>query len=89
MISLILIMGFNLIYHKAAAKLTELEVPRTQQEFDDSYSFKIFCFQFVNYYSNLFYIAFFKDTLVGYPTNYLSIKERVEQLDILKSKNLK
>ncbi|CAG5106103.1 Oidioi.mRNA.OKI2018_I69.chr1.g2683.t2.cds [Oikopleura dioica] len=73
-ISLILIMGFNLIYHKAAAKLTELEVPRTQQEFDDSYSFKIFCFQFVNYYSNLFYIAFFKDTLVGYPTNYLSIK---------------
>ncbi|CBY36706.1 unnamed protein product [Oikopleura dioica] len=74
LISLILIMGFNVIYHKAAAKLTELEVPRTQQEFDDSYSFKIFCFQFVNYYSNLFYIAFFKDTLVGYPTNYLSIK---------------
>ena len=78
LISLILIMGFNVIYHKAAAKLTELEVPRTQQEFDDSYSFKIFCFQFVNYYSNLFYIAFFKDTLVGYPTNYLSIKERIK-----------
>ena len=66
-ISLIVIILLNTIYQLAAVKLTEIELPRTQQEFDDSYSLKVFCFQFVNYYSTLFYIAFFKDTLTGYP----------------------
>ena len=66
-ISLIVIIFLNIIYQLAAVKLTEIELPRTQQEFDDSYSLKVFCFQFVNYYSTLFYIAFFKDTLTGYP----------------------
>ena len=43
------------------------KLPRTQQQFDDSYALKVFCFQFVNYYSTLFYIAFFKDPFTGTP----------------------
>lgn len=31
---------------------------------------KMFLFQFVNYYSSCFYVAFFKGKFVGYPGNY-------------------
>ena len=73
-ISLIAIIVLNFVYQIAAVKLTEIELPRTQQQFDDSYSLKVFCFQFANYYSTLFYIAFFKDTLTGYPGNPTTIE---------------
>ena len=66
-ISLAVIIVLNAIYTVVAGILTEYELPRTQQQFDDSYAFKVFCFQFVNYYSTLFYIAFFKDPLSGHP----------------------
>lgn len=31
---------------------------------------KMFLFQFVNYYSSCFYVAFFKGKFVGYPGDY-------------------
>jgi len=31
---------------------------------------KMFLFQFVNYYSSCFYVAFFKGKFVGYPGAY-------------------
>ena len=40
--------------------LTNLERPRTQTDFEDSYVFKMFLFQCINFYSSLVYIAFFK-----------------------------
>lgn len=46
---------------------------RTQTEFDDNLTFKVFIFQFVNFYSSIFYIAFFKGRFVGYPGNYTRI----------------
>lgn len=49
------------------------EMHRTQTEFDDNLTFKVFIFQFVNYYSSIFYIAFFKGRFVGYPGNYTLI----------------
>ena len=48
------------LYRKVAVWLTNLENPRTQTEYEDSFTFKMFSFQFVNYYSSLVYIAFFK-----------------------------
>ncbi len=40
---------------------TNAIVPRrTQTEFDDSLTVKIYLFQFVNYYFSIFYIAFVK-----------------------------
>ena len=36
------------------------EMHRTQSEFDDNLTFKVFIFQFINFYSSIFYIAFFK-----------------------------
>lgn len=46
---------------------------RTQIEFEDNLTFKVFAFQFVNLYASIFYIAFFKGRFVGYPGNYLHI----------------
>jgi len=63
-------MILNTIYEKIAIWLTDLELPRTQIEFEDSFTFKMFCFQFVNYYSYLFYVAFLKNVLAGLPPNY-------------------
>ncbi|XP_071549184.1 anoctamin-1-like isoform X2 [Panulirus ornatus] len=69
-INLICIMIFNQIYARVAEKLTELELQRTQTEFDDSLTLKIYMLQFINYYSSIFYIAFFKGKMVGYPGDY-------------------
>ena len=46
------------------------EMHRTQSEFDDNLTFKVFIFQFINFYSSIFYIAFFKGRFVGYPGHY-------------------
>lgn len=58
------------IYARVAERLTELELQRTQTEFDDSLTLKIYMLQFINYYSSIFYIAFFKGKMVGYPGKY-------------------
>ena len=43
---------------------------RTQTEFEDNLTFKVFIFQFINFYSSIFYIAFFKGKFHGYPAQY-------------------
>lgn len=58
------------MYTWLAEKLTEQELLRTQTEFDDSITLKIYLLQFVNYYASIFYIAFFKGKFTGRPGNY-------------------
>lgn len=58
------------MYTWLATYLTEYELLRTQTEFDDSLTLKIYLLQFVNYYASIFYIAFFKGKFIGYPGNY-------------------
>ena len=48
------------IYKYVAEWLTNLECPRTFTDYEDSYTSKVFLFQFINFYSSLIYIAFFK-----------------------------
>lgn len=69
-INLICITLLNYVYEKVAIMLTKYEYHRTQIEFDDSLTLKIYMFQFVNFYSSLFYIAFLKGKFVGYPAKY-------------------
>lgn len=73
LINLVCIVTLNLIYDRMAVWLTEMELQRTQTEYDDSLAVKIYMFQFVNYYSCIFYIAFFKGKFVGYPSKYNKI----------------
>lgn len=70
MINLVLIVILNYFYECLAEWLTEMELLRTQTEFDDSLTLKIYLLQFVNYYASIFYIAFFKGKFIGTPKNY-------------------
>ncbi|KAJ1361354.1 hypothetical protein KIN20_020575 [Parelaphostrongylus tenuis] len=66
-INLVVIIAMSYFYNFLAIKLTNWECPRTQADFDNSYTSKVFLFQFANYYSSLFYIAFFKGILSQIP----------------------
>jgi len=59
-INLICIMVLSRVYAWVALRLTMLENQRTDEDYENSYTLKMYCFQFVNYYSSIFYIAFFK-----------------------------
>lgn len=48
------------VYSRMAFWLTDMECLRTQSEYDNSITLKLFTLQFVNYYSSIVYIAFFK-----------------------------
>lgn len=65
--NLICILLFNFVYGRVAYHLTELEMPRTQTDFDNSLTLKMYMLQFVNYYSSIFYIAFFKGRFASHP----------------------
>lgn len=69
-LNLIFILLLNNLYSRIANYLTELEMPRTQSEFDNSLTLKMFLLQFVNYYSSIFYIAFFKGRFIGNPGEF-------------------
>ena len=71
-INLIAINLLKFLYRRVAVWLTNWENPRTQTNWEDSFTVKMYVYQFVNMYSSLFYIAFFKINLfVGTPGHYL------------------
>ncbi|KAK2172730.1 hypothetical protein NP493_931g00039 [Ridgeia piscesae] len=69
-INLVLIVILNYTCSFVAVKLTDWECLRTQTEYDSSLTFKLYVLQFVNFYSSLFYIAFFKGRFAGSPGRY-------------------
>ncbi|XP_032437804.1 anoctamin-5 isoform X3 [Xiphophorus hellerii] len=69
-INFVIIMILNLMYEKVAIWITDMEIPKTHLEYENKLTVKMFLFQFVNYYSSCFYVAFFKGKFVGYPGKY-------------------
>uniref|UniRef100_A0A671LFR7 Anoctamin n=1 Tax=Sinocyclocheilus anshuiensis TaxID=1608454 RepID=A0A671LFR7_9TELE len=69
-INFVIIMILNFLYERVAIKITDMEVPKTHVEYENKLTVKMFLFQFVNYYSSCFYVAFFKGKFVGYPGDY-------------------
>uniref|UniRef100_A0A672HEU4 Anoctamin n=1 Tax=Salarias fasciatus TaxID=181472 RepID=A0A672HEU4_SALFA len=74
-INFCIIMLLNL-YEKVALLLTNLEQPRTESEWENSFTLKMFLFQFVNLNSSTFYIAFFLGRFTGRPGAYLRLINR-------------
>ncbi|XP_065159820.1 anoctamin-1-like isoform X3 [Atheta coriaria] len=72
-INLVCIVILNTVYFKLAYYLTDLELPRSQTEFEESLTLKIYMFQFINFYTSIFYIAFIKGKFVGYPAKYNTV----------------
>ncbi|XP_024152146.1 anoctamin-5b isoform X1 [Oryzias melastigma] len=69
-INFVIIMILNFFYEKVAVWITDMEIPKTHLEYENKLTMKMFLFQFVNYYSSCFYVAFFKGKFVGYPGAY-------------------
>ncbi|CAL4107831.1 unnamed protein product [Meganyctiphanes norvegica] len=69
-LNLIILFILNKIYDFLAEKMTEIELHRTQKEFEDSLALKLYILKFVNYYTSIFYIAFFKGAFIGAPDDY-------------------
>lgn len=75
-LNLIIITLLNQCYEQLARYLTDMEYRRTQSEYDDSLSLKIYLFQFVNYYSAIIYIAFVKGNFIG-STNFFGAQDEI------------
>ncbi|XP_016078629.1 PREDICTED: anoctamin-4 [Miniopterus natalensis] len=75
-INFCIIMLLNVLYEKVALFLTNLEQPRTESEWENSFTLKMFLFQFVNLNSSTFYIAFFLGRFAGHPGAYLRLINR-------------
>ncbi|XP_049920818.1 anoctamin-5b isoform X2 [Epinephelus moara] len=69
-INFVIIMILNFFYERVAVWITDLEIPKTHLEYENRLTMKMFLFQFVNYYSSCFYVAFFKGKFVGHPGKY-------------------
>ncbi|KAF3832712.1 hypothetical protein F7725_026377 [Dissostichus mawsoni] len=69
-INFVIIMILNFFYERVAVWITDMEIPKTHLEYENRLTMKMFLFQFVNYYSSCFYVAFFKGKFVGYPGDY-------------------
>nr|NP_001086810.1 anoctamin 5 L homeolog [Xenopus laevis]AAH77486.1 Tmem16e-prov protein [Xenopus laevis] len=82
-LNFITIMILNFLYERVAIWITDMEIPRTHLEYENRLTMKMFLFQFVNYYSSCFYVAFFKGKFVGYPADYTYLfgKWRNEECD--------
>uniref|UniRef100_A0A3B3VFZ9 Anoctamin n=1 Tax=Poecilia latipinna TaxID=48699 RepID=A0A3B3VFZ9_9TELE len=75
-INFMMIMSLNVVYEKVAYLLTNLEHPRTESEWENSFALKMFLFQFVNLNSSTFYIAFFLGRFAGRPGKYNKLFNR-------------
>ncbi|KAM9408496.1 anoctamin-5b isoform 2-T2 [Pholidichthys leucotaenia] len=69
-INFVIIMILNFFYERVAVWITDMEIPKTHLEYENRLTMKMFLFQFVNYYSSCFYVAFFKGKFVGFPGGY-------------------
>jgi len=64
-LNLFVIVVMNKVFQYLSGFLNEWENHRTQTEWENALIVKTFFFQFLNSYTTLFYIAFFKGTLAG------------------------
>ncbi|XP_069757176.1 anoctamin-9-like isoform X2 [Narcine bancroftii] len=69
------------VNYVVAKKLCELEKQRTVLAQENSFTLKMFTFQFFNMFTSIIYIAFFLGRINGYPGNYVRIarKWRLEE----------
>ncbi|CAL8351850.1 unnamed protein product [Merluccius merluccius] len=72
-INLIAIIILDEIYSAIARWLTKLEVPKTEKSFEERLIFKTFILKFVNAFTPIVYLAFFRGRLVGRPGSYLYV----------------
>jgi len=71
-LNLIAINVLNMLYTGVAEWITENENPRSESDYNDSYTTKMFWFNFVNTYISIFYVAFVKKSNSPGRPSYIS-----------------
>ncbi|XP_067850241.1 anoctamin-1a isoform X5 [Heptranchias perlo] len=72
-INLVVILILDEVYGSIAWWLTKIEIPKTDKSFEERLIFKAFLLKFVNAYTPIFYVAFFKGRFTGRPGKYTYI----------------
>ncbi|KAJ8392007.1 hypothetical protein AAFF_G00083170 [Aldrovandia affinis] len=72
-INLVVILILDEIYGSVAIWLTELEIPKTETDFEERLILKAFLLKFMNAYAPIFYVAFFKGRFAGRPGDYVYV----------------
>ncbi|XP_035283037.1 anoctamin-1-like isoform X2 [Anguilla anguilla] len=72
-INLLVILILDEIYGAIAVWLTELEIPKTERDFEERLILKAFLLKFMNAYAPIFYVAFFKGRFAGRPGDYVYV----------------
>ncbi|XP_045928451.1 anoctamin-2b isoform X2 [Micropterus dolomieu] len=72
-INLVVILILDEIYGSVAMWLTELEIPKTETDYEERLILKAFLLKFMNAYAPIFYVAFFKGRFAGRPGNYMYV----------------
>ncbi|XP_028276276.1 anoctamin-2b [Parambassis ranga] len=72
-INLVVILILDEIYGNVAVWLTELEIPKTDTNFEERLILKAFLLKFMNAYAPIFYVAFFKGRFAGRPGSYVYV----------------
>ncbi|CAF0829888.1 unnamed protein product [Rotaria sp. Silwood1] len=66
-INLVVIIALSSLYERLAIWLTDYEIHRTEKDYENALTLKMFLFQFVNFYASIFYIAFIKPWFANPP----------------------
>uniref|UniRef100_A0A8C5DTG9 Anoctamin n=1 Tax=Gouania willdenowi TaxID=441366 RepID=A0A8C5DTG9_GOUWI len=72
-LNMLVVLVLEEVYGAIAVWLTEIELPKTTEEFEERLIFKSFFLKSMNAFAPLFYVAFFKGRFAGRPGDYVYI----------------
>ncbi|XP_029910448.1 anoctamin-1 [Myripristis murdjan] len=72
-LNMLVVLVLEEVYGAIAVWLTELELPKTEEEFEERLIFKSFFLKSMNAFAPIFYVAFFKGRFSGRPGDYVYI----------------
>ncbi|XP_042269003.1 anoctamin-1 [Thunnus maccoyii] len=72
-LNMLVVLVLEEVYGAIAVWLTELELPKTKEEFEERLIFKSFFLKSMNAFAPIFYVAFFKGRFVGRPGDYVYV----------------
>uniref|UniRef100_A0A3Q1FVN9 Anoctamin n=1 Tax=Acanthochromis polyacanthus TaxID=80966 RepID=A0A3Q1FVN9_9TELE len=70
-LNMLVVLVLEEVYGAVAVWLTELELPKTTEEFEERLIFKSFFLKSMNAFAPIFYVAFFKGRFAGRPGDYV------------------
>ncbi|XP_068170158.1 anoctamin-2 isoform X2 [Antennarius striatus] len=72
-LNMLVVLVLEEVYGAIAVWLTELELPKTKEEFEEKLIFKSFFLKSMNAFAPIFYVAFFKGKFAGRPGDYFYV----------------